>query len=115
MMELTAEWYQRAEGIKAAQEYIDAEYDFIRLPAGGEKIGKQVEEEAGVRKPELPKNPVFQNWGELAQAAANLGVTTEDVFKRAGVKQWRDFASYRDAWNVVEELVTERAQQPKMI
>ncbi len=34
MMELTAEWYQRAEGIKAAQEYIDAEYSFISLPEG---------------------------------------------------------------------------------
>ena len=30
-------------------------------------------------------------------------------------KKWQDFACYRDAWNVVEELVTERAQQPKMI
>jgi len=94
---------------------VEAEYTVKEASKGGEKVGKQVEEEAGVRKPELPKNPVFQNWGELAQAAANLGVTTEDVFKRAGVKQWRDFASYRDAWNVVEELVTERAQQPKMI
>ena len=40
MKDLTAEWYRRAEGIKAAQEYIDAEYAFISLPEGGEK-GKQ--------------------------------------------------------------------------
>lgn len=39
MIELTAEWLQRAEGIKAAQQFIDAEYRFISLPEGGEKIG----------------------------------------------------------------------------
>ncbi|GAH39529.1 unnamed protein product, partial [marine sediment metagenome] len=40
MMELTAEWYQRAEGIQAAQEYIDAEYSFINLPEDeGDKGG----------------------------------------------------------------------------
>ncbi|MBA7687740.1 hypothetical protein ES703_96207 [subsurface metagenome] len=50
MMELTAEWYQRAEGIKAAQEYIDAEYSFIRLPEGGDKIGGQGEERGGEEK-----------------------------------------------------------------
>jgi len=96
------------------ERYIEAEYS-ITKPEGGEKTGEQAEKKAGEGKPELPKNPVFQNWGELAQAAANLGVTTEDVFKRAGVKKWQDFASYRDAWNIVEELVTERTQQPKMI
>jgi len=96
------------------EEYVEAEYSIIK-PEGGGKIGAQAEKGAGEGKPELPKNPVFQNWGELAQAAANLGVTIEDVFKRAGVKKWQDFASYRDAWNIVEELVTERAQQPKMI
>lgn len=39
MLELTAEWYQRAEGIKEAQQYIDAEYSFISKPVGEEKIG----------------------------------------------------------------------------
>jgi len=39
MMDITAEWYQRAEGIKAAQEYIDAEYALIR-PEGEEKSGE---------------------------------------------------------------------------
>ncbi len=39
MIELTTEWYQRADGIQAAQEYIDAEYSFIRLPEGGGKVG----------------------------------------------------------------------------
>ena len=141
MMELTAEWYQRAEGIKAAQEYIDAEYDFIRLPAGGEKIGEQTEKKRGVGKAAatissptkqeaksqkigapaepsgvtLPKTPVFKNWGELAQAAQNLGVMPSDIFKRAGVKKWEDFADFRDAWNYVEEIVTERGQRPKML
>jgi len=46
MLEITAEWYKRAEGIQAAQEYIDAEYKFISdievptsRPKGDEKIG----------------------------------------------------------------------------
>ena len=64
---------------------------------------------------QLPKNPVFSNWGELAQAAATLGVNPSDIFKRAGVKKWGDFADYRDAWNYVEEIVTERAKTPKML
>lgn len=140
MMELTAEWYRRAEGIKAAQEYIDAEYTFISLPEGGEKIGEQAEKQRGAGKAaatissptkeakspkigapaepsgvSLPKNPVFKNWGELAQAAQNLGVTPSDIFKRAGVNKWGDFADFRDAWNYVEEIVTERTQRPKML
>jgi len=47
MMELTAEWYQRAEGIKAAQEYIDAEYTLIAevgektVPAGEGRGGSK--------------------------------------------------------------------------
>ena len=51
MKELTAEWYQRAEGIKAAQQYIDAEYAFISLPEGGEKVGEQAEKGSRVGKP----------------------------------------------------------------
>lgn len=47
MIELTTEWYQRAEGIKEAQQYIDAEYSFIRLPESGEKIGEAEDEERG--------------------------------------------------------------------
>ena len=51
MMDLTAEWYQRAEGIKAAQEYIDAEYSFISLPEGGEKTGGQPGKQGGEEGP----------------------------------------------------------------
>lgn len=39
MMDLTAEWVDRAEGIKAAKEFIDAEYSLISLPEGENKIG----------------------------------------------------------------------------
>ena len=42
MMKLTAEWIKRAEDIKEAQEYIDAEYRFISLPEGREEIGEKV-------------------------------------------------------------------------
>lgn len=40
MMDLTAEWYQRAEGVKLAQEYIDAEYALIIQPEGEAEIGE---------------------------------------------------------------------------
>jgi len=67
----------------------------------------------------LPKTPVFKNWGELAQAAQSLGVMPSDIFTRAGVKKWEDFTDFRDAWNYVEEIVTERTQSkepwPKML
>ncbi len=57
---------------------------------------------------DLPLNPVFKNWGDLAAAAHKLGVTPGDVFRRANAKSWQDFPDYRDAWNYVEEIVTER-------
>ncbi|MBA7699841.1 hypothetical protein ES703_108544 [subsurface metagenome] len=54
MIELTAEWYQRAEGIQAAQEYIDSEYTFISSETeGGEKIGGQVGEKVGDSSPSV--------------------------------------------------------------
>jgi hypothetical protein len=46
---------------------------------------------------------------------ASVGVNPSDVFSRARVKKWQDFTDFRDAWSVVEELVTERAEKPKMI
>ena len=52
MMDLTAEWFKRAEGVKAAQEYIDAEYSFISLPEGGEKIaGAAGNKQGGEERP----------------------------------------------------------------
>jgi hypothetical protein len=64
---------------------------------------------------DLPRNPIFQNWGELAAAAYKLGVTPDQVFKHQHVKRWEDFASYLDAWHVVEFLVTERAEKPPLL
>ncbi|MBA7698660.1 hypothetical protein ES703_107340 [subsurface metagenome] len=64
MMELTAEWYQRAEGIKAAQEYIDTEYSFISLPEGTEETGGK----AGAHTPNT-----------RAQAAKQETSPTEDT------------------------------------
>jgi len=64
MMELTAEWYQRAEGIQAAQEFIDAEYQLISPEGetekqGGEKVeapapAKQTKARAQATKPVSP-------------------------------------------------------------
>ncbi len=38
MMALTAEWFERAEGVKAAKEFIDAEYSIIDKPEGRDKL-----------------------------------------------------------------------------
>ncbi|MDP3052266.1 MAG: hypothetical protein Q8N42_02040 [bacterium] len=154
MIELTHEWYQRAEGVKAAQVYIDTEFRLLDFPAGGEKTGERTgtdkltetspgelptpdqatklqpaptvssPTEGKAAKPkiapsvpaaDLPRNPIFQNWGELAAAAYKLGVTPDQVFKHQHVKRWEDFASYLDAWHVVEFLVTERAERPPLL
>jgi phage recombination protein Bet len=65
--------------------------------------------------PALPENPVFKTWSDLARAAATLGVMPSHVWRRANVRRWEDFADFRDAWSVVEEIVTERAEKPKML
>ncbi len=49
MIALTAEWYERAEGIQEAQKYIDAEYAFISLPETEKKFGGVAEEKKGER------------------------------------------------------------------
>jgi hypothetical protein len=79
--------------------------------------GKETEGSGESGEPALqPIEPkLFKNWGELAQAAAKLGVNPSDVLKRAGRKKWEDFTDFRDAWNYVEEIVTEKAQKPKML
>jgi len=52
MMDITAEWFQRAEGVKAAQQYIDSEYALISLPEDGEKIGAAAgKQQSGGGKP----------------------------------------------------------------
>jgi hypothetical protein len=79
--------------------------------------GKETEgsEESGEPETQPIEPKLFKNWGELAQAAAKLGVNPSDVLKRAGRKKWEDFTDFRDAWNYVEEIVTERAIKPKML
>ncbi len=58
MMEITSEWYQRAEGIKAAQECIDAEYTFISLPEGEEgRAGRARGEGETKRRAAKPSSP----------------------------------------------------------
>jgi len=115
-------------------EAIEAEYS-ITEPEGGEESGEAAKKETAVTEPaeaissppkeglkpkkvgeSAPPAPkIFKNWGELAQAAQSLGVMPSDIFKRAGVKKWDDFADFRDAWNYVEEIITERAQKPKLL
>lgn len=102
--ELIQRLRERSEEGEAAEEGI--------FRGEGEMTAEQAIE---APQPEVPQNVLFKTWGELAQAAYKLGVTPDQVFKRAKVKKWEDFADYREAWNVVTELVMERRQKPEMI
>jgi hypothetical protein len=62
-----------------------------------------------------PPPQLFENWGQLAEAALKLGISPSQVMARAKKKRWTDFASYADAWKVVEELVNEKDKSPKML
>lgn len=57
----------------------------------------------------------FENWGELAQAAANLkpSVTPGEVFARARVKAWTDFSDYYTAWTIVMDIHNEKKSLKK--
>lgn len=79
------------------------------------KDGTPVADAVAAARPELPRKPIFNNWGDLAAAAYKLGVTPDQVFKRQHVKRWEDFASYLDAWHIVEELVNEKAEKPPLL
>jgi hypothetical protein len=126
MMALTAEWMKRAEGIQVAVQFIDAEYRLISMPEGEKKIsatparaqaqvGKETEGTQEPTTPPVVEPKLFKNWGELAQAAAKLGVNPSEVFIRARVKKWEDFPDFRDAWNYIEQIITERAHKPSML
>lgn len=41
MIDMGREWYERSDGIKAAQEFIDAEYSLLSMPEGDEKEGEK--------------------------------------------------------------------------
>jgi phage recombination protein Bet len=108
---LKEDWIEKGRTLEEAEDTIN---NYL------EKRVKAEPEKTQTEKPKTqPAQPVeeklFKTWGELAQAAAKLGVNPSDVFKRAGVKKWEDFTDFRDAWNYVEEIVTERAQKPKML
>lgn len=79
------------------------------------KDGKPIADAVAGARPELPRNPIFQNWGELAAAAYKLGVTPDQVFKRQHVKRWEDFGAFLNAWHIVEELVNEKAEKPPLL
>jgi len=51
MIDISREWYERSDGIKAAQEFIDAEYRLLSIPEGSEKTGEQEGEKVGARAP----------------------------------------------------------------
>ncbi len=116
MMELTAEWYQRAEGIQAAQEYIDAEYSFISLTEGeteeqgGEKVGAAAPAKARAQatKPvstpaaeETPPDEVTEvdmpDLNALCKACFHFwGMQPAQVWKELGYKSMMDITE--PAW-----------------
>jgi len=71
--------------------------------------------EAEQEEPQHATPQLFQNWGQLGEAALKLGVSPSQVIARARKKRWTDFASYAEAWKVVEELVNEKDTSPKML
>lgn len=56
----------------------------------------------------ISTSQVFKSWGELATAANKLGVSRTDICTKAGVKEFSEFADYRDAWNWVESIVADK-------
>lgn len=102
MIELTAEWYQRAEGIKAAQEYIDAEYRFIS--EGGEKIGelaeaakrKEAEQEVGETISSPPKEPESQEIG--VPAAEGEGFNIDPTWLKETLKELKWTEDTAKSW-----------------
>lgn len=55
MIDISREWYERSEGIKAAQEFIDAEYRFLSMPEGDKKtVETKPKAKAQATKQETP-------------------------------------------------------------
>ncbi len=90
MMDITSEWYQRAEGIKAAQECIDAEYTFIRLPEGEEEKGA-----AGARG------------GKKATAAVSSPTKQEAKTKKSGAPPAAEEEGFHIDLNWLKDSLTE--------
>lgn len=110
------DWLSRGHSLDEALDiFRGKESEGAKAGEQPSEVGDETEKPETQPAPVLPINPIFKDWGDLAQAAAHLGVTTEAVFRRANVKKWQDFANFRDAWSVVEELVTERAEKPPLL
>lgn len=88
MMDLTAEWYQRAEGIKAAQQFIDAEYSFIRLPKGGEETEAESQKNVGAPPAEFEGEGfnIDMTWLEESQETLKW---TDDTLKSFLVNKYK--------------------------
>lgn len=80
MMDLTSEWFKRAEGIKEAQEYIDAEYSLLYKPESGDKIGEQPgQEEKGGEAGETILSPLKDEKSKKIGAPAAEATEPEGV------------------------------------
>jgi len=119
MMEMTAEWYRRAEGIQAAQEFIDAEYQLISPEGetekqGGEKVeaaapAKQTKARAQATKPvsppaaeeKLPEEVTeddIPDLNALCKACFHFwGMQPAQVWKELGYKSMMDITE--PAWD----------------
>ena len=106
-----------------AEEYVDCEAREVDVATGqitappspikGE--GKAIEpgpgqESSGPALPaKTPAMPVVKNWGEFAEAMTKqLGVYPNELFPRAKVNGWQDFASREQAWEVAVQIWAER-------
>lgn len=76
MIELTREWYQRSEGVKAAQQFIDAEYSVLVAPEGDEKTGA-TEKESRVGEAKVGEAVFSSPKGEAETSAVAAEETIE--------------------------------------
>lgn len=123
------EWLAQGRTLEEADDIIDNALTKRKsgTAAPAEAVGEQPTGAAAPAAeyivPKPSEEPLFKTWGQLAEAAYKLGVTSDQVFKRAKVKKWEDFeggkgagvAAFHNAWCIVDELVREKSQKPKMM
>ena len=75
MIDISREWYERSEGIKAAQEFIDTEYRLLSIPEGGEAVKEKV----GARTPKARAKATKTETAPSAETKSPDEVTEEDI------------------------------------
>lgn len=116
MIDLSKEWYERSQGVKAAQEFIDAEYRILDIPEGGEDAGAPPKARAQVRKAENePAGEAIEGegfsinltWLKESQKALKW---TDDTCKTFLVSQYK-VSPQGSLEDVIKRLTREQAEE----